>query len=151
MPRFSGVITAKLDAKGRVFFPSAFRRQLQAAETEFVLKKDIYQPCLVIYPLAAWQKEVDEVAARLNRWNPGEAMLFRQFLADAETITLDGNGRFLISRRLQDYAKLDHEVAFVGVDDRVEVWAKAAAEQPFVAADDYAAAFERAMGTGPLS
>lgn len=151
MPRFSGVITAKLDAKGRVFFPSAFRRQLQAAETEFVLKKDIYQPCLVIYPLAAWQKEVDEVAARLNRWNPGEAMLFRQFLADAETITLDGNGRFLISRRLQDYAKLDHEVAFVGVDDRVEVWAKAAADQPFVAADDYAAAFERAMGTGPFS
>ena len=151
MPRFSGVITAKLDAKGRVFFPSAFRRQLQAAETEFVLKKDIYQPCLVIYPLAAWQNEVDEVAARLNRWNPGEAMLFRQFLADAETITLDGNGRFLIYRRLQDNAKLDHEVAFVGVDDRVEVWAKAAAEQPFVAADDYAAAFERAMGTGPLS
>ena len=36
MPRFSGVITAKLDAKGRVFFPSAFRRQLQAAEIDFV-------------------------------------------------------------------------------------------------------------------
>ena len=34
MPRFSGVITAKLDAKGRVFFPSAFRRQLQYAEDD---------------------------------------------------------------------------------------------------------------------
>ena len=78
-------------------------------------------------------------------------MLFRQFLADSETITLDGNGRFLISRRLQDYAHLDHEVAFVGVDDRVEVWAKTVVEQPFIAADDYAAAFERAMGTGRLS
>lgn len=142
------MIPAKLDAKGRVFFPSAFRRQLPAADAEFVLKRDVYQPCLVLYPHEVWEHEVDELSRRLNRWNPREAMLFRRFLADAETFVLDGSGRFLIPRRLLEAAGMSHDVVFVGVDDRVEVWSKERASVPFVSDAEYAAEMETLMG-GP--
>lgn len=144
--RFSGTISAKLDAKGRVFFPSVYRRQLAAAEADFVLKRDAYQPCLVVYPREVWDREVDELARRLNRWDPRQAMLFRRFLAEAEPLTLDASGRLLIPRRLLTALGLTHEVVFVGVDDRVEVWPKTAGDLPFGPDDDYAADLAAAMG-----
>lgn len=146
--RFTGMTQAKLDAKGRVFFPSAFRRQLPAADAEFVLKRDVYQSCLVVYPREVWDAEVDELTRRLNRWNPKEAMLLRRFLAEAETFVLDGNGRFLVPRHLLDAAGLSHEVVFVGVDDRVELWDKARAASLFVSDEEYADGLAAAMG-GP--
>lgn len=54
MMRFTGTIDAKLDAKGRVFLPSDFRKQLAESDPRLVLKRDVYQPCLVIYPYAVW-------------------------------------------------------------------------------------------------
>ena len=51
MIQFLGNIEAKADAKGRVFIPATFRKQLQAASEErLVLRKDVYQDCLVLYP-----------------------------------------------------------------------------------------------------
>ena len=121
--RFTGTIDAKLDAKGRVFLPSDFRKQLAESDPRLVLKRDVYQPCLVIYPYAVWNAEVDALRARLNRWDPRQAMLFRQFLANVEVFTLDGNGRFLISRKMLDACAItDRTVRFMGVDDRIEVW-----------------------------
>lgn len=44
MIRFLGNIEAKTDAKGRVFIPAGFRRQLQSAsEEKLVLRKDVFQ------------------------------------------------------------------------------------------------------------
>lgn len=46
MIQFLGNIEAKADAKGRVFIPATFRKQLQAASEErLVLRKDVYQDC----------------------------------------------------------------------------------------------------------
>ena len=44
MVRFLGNIEAKTDAKGRIFLPAVFRKQLQAAgEERLVLRKDVFQ------------------------------------------------------------------------------------------------------------
>ncbi len=143
--KFSGVIPAKLDAKGRVFFPSAFRKQIDAASRDFVLRRDVFQPCLVVYPLSVWEAEVELLTARLNRWNREEAMLLRQFLADAETVSLDANGRFLVSKRLLEMAGITHEAVFVGSNDRVELWSKERTVEPFVQDESFAAGIENAM------
>ena len=51
MIRFLGNIEAKTDTKGRVFIPAGFRKQLQAASEErLVLRKDVFQDCLILYP-----------------------------------------------------------------------------------------------------
>lgn len=143
---FTGTTYAKTDAKGRVFFPSQFRRQLTDDEAHFVVKRDVYAACLVVYPRTVWEAEVAELRRRLNRWNPEEAMLLRRFLAEAEEAVLDAQGRLLLSRRHLDAAAIAHEVAFVGVDDRVEIWSREAADAGFIATADYAAGMQKALG-----
>ena len=49
--RFLGNIEAKTDAKGRAFLPAVFRKVLNASgEESLVLRKDIFEPCLVLSP-----------------------------------------------------------------------------------------------------
>ena len=67
--RFLGNSEAKTDAKGRVFLPAIFRKQLQvAAEDCLVMRKDTYQDCLILYPESAWNKQMNDLRSRLNNW-----------------------------------------------------------------------------------
>ena len=142
---FTGTIQAKLDAKGRVFFPSAFRKQLSEGEARFVLKRDAFQSCLVVYPYDVWEKEVQILRTRLSLWNARHAMVFRQFLSDVEVFTLDSNGRFIIPKRFVEAAKIENEVAFIGMDDRIEVWSKENVAAPSMSAVDFETALQEIM------
>ena len=100
--RFLGNIEAKLDVKGRAFLPAAFRKILQAGgEERLVLRKDVFQSCLVLYPESVWNERLDMLKSQLRQWKPVHQQMFRQFVSEAEVVTLDGNGRFLISKRLR--------------------------------------------------
>ena len=120
--RFLGNIEAKLDVKGRAFLPAAFRKILQAGgEERLVLRKDVFQSCLVLYPESVWNEQMDLLRVRLNRWNRQEQQVFRQFVSEVELLTLDGNGRFLIPKRYLRMAEIDQDVKFVGMDDTIEI------------------------------
>lgn len=123
--RFIGTIEAKVDQKGRVFLPAQFRRILQTGNEErLILRKDLYEACLVIYPETVWNRRLDELHARLSVWNKAEQRLFRQFVKDVEWLSLDGNGRFLIPKRYLKMASIVQNVTFIGMDETIEVWAK---------------------------
>lgn len=145
--RFLGNIEAKIDAKGRVFLPSAFRKVLQAGGNEsLVLRKDVFQPCLVIYPESVWNVQMDELRSRLNRWNRDHQRIFRQFVSDVESIALDSNGRFLIPKRYVEKAGISQVVRFIGMGDSIEVWSAEKAGSPFMNPDEFGAALENVMG-----
>lgn len=147
--RFLGNIEAKVDAKGRVFFPAAFRKVLGASGCEsLVMRKDVFQQCLVIYPEAVWNDEMDALRRRLNRWNREHQQIYRQFVSDVEVLTLDGSGRLLIPRRYLKMASIDQDVRFIGMGDTVEIWSGAACEHPFMEAGQFGKALEQIMGTG---
>ncbi len=147
MLRFLGNIEAKTDAKGRVFIPATFRKQLQAASEEsLVLRKDVFQDCLVLYPESVWFKTQEQLRRRLNRWNARQQAVFRQFVSDAEVVVPDGNGRILIPRRYLQMAGIESEVRFIGMDNTIEIWAKARAEQPFMEAEDFSQALQEVLG-----
>lgn len=149
--RFLGNIEAKTDVKGRVFLPSIFRKQLEAtAEDCFIMRKDTYQNCLVLYPGHVWNEQMNELRSRLNRWNAKHQMLFRQFVADVEIVSLDGNGRFLIPKRYLKLANISQEVRFIGMDDTIEIWAKEALEQPFMDIELFGKELEEIMGNYKL-
>ena len=131
--RFLGNSDAKIDAKGRVFLPSTFRKQLQTATEEcLIMRKDTYQSCLVLYPESVWNEQMNDLRSRLNRWNAKHQMLFRQFVADVEIVTLDNNGRFLIPKRYLKLVNISQDVRLIGMDDTIEIWPKEALEQPFM-------------------
>ena len=146
--RFLGNIEAKTDVKGRVFLPSVFRKVLQASGEELlVLRKDIYQKCLVIYPESVWNEKVDMLKAQLKPWKPSHQQMFRQFISEAEAISLDGNGRFLISKRLQKSAEIDQDVQFIGMDNTIELWSPQQLKQILKNDEDFGKEFEDIMNT----
>ena len=145
--RFLGNSEAKTDAKGRVFLPAIFRKQLQAAAEEcLIMRKDTYQNCLVLYPESAWNTQMNELRSRLNNWNPKHQMIFRQFVSDVEIITLDSNGRFLIPKRYLKLANIEQDVRIIGMDDTIEIWSKEVADKPFMNPEDFGRELEAIMG-----
>lgn len=147
--RFLGNIEAKIDSKGRVFLPASFRKELQAAGEEIlVVRKDVFQPCLVLYPESVWNRQMDTLRSRLNRWNPMHQNVFRQFVADAETVTLDANGRFMLSRQHIKAAGAAQAVRFIGMDDVIEIWGAEQSEAPFLSQEEFGKALESIMKHG---
>ena len=121
MIRFLGNIEAKTDTKGRVFIPAGFRKQLQAASEErLVLRKDVFQECLILYPESVWFKTQTQLRRRLNKWNAKHQQIFRQFVSDAEIMVPDGNGRILLPKRYLQMAGIQSDVRFIGVDNTIE-------------------------------
>lgn len=143
---FIGNIEAKIDTKARAFVPAVFRKILQNNdESALILRKDIFQNCLVLYPTQVWEKELTNLRARLNRWDRREQALFRQFVVDAEKVDIDANGRILIPKRYLQMTNIVDEVRFLGVDNTIEIWAKEALGQTLLAADDFSASIEGLM------
>lgn len=128
--RFFGDFPAKTDAKGRVFLPAAYRKVLAAnGEEKLVMRRDLHQECLVLYPESLWNQMLDALRAKLNRWNREHQDIIRGFVADSEIVELDGNGRFLINKRKMNEVGINQEVRFLAVDDTIEVWDKDVFEQ----------------------
>lgn len=144
--RFIGNIEAKADSKGRVFLPACFRRILQANGCEKVmLRKDVYQDCLVIYPEESWNEQLNLLRSRLDKWNAKHQMIFRQFVADVEELGIDSNGRILLPKRYMNMANIKQEVRFIGMDDTIEIWAKEKVEKPFMTPEEFGEELEKIM------
>ena len=145
--RFLGNIEAKTDTKGRAFLPAVFRKVLQASGSEtLILRKDIFQPCLVLYPESVWNEQQDTLRRRLNRYNAQHQQIFRQFVSEVELVTLDGNGRFLIPKRYLQMAGIQQDVKFIGMDDTIEIWANDKVEATKMSSEEFGKALENIMG-----
>ena len=136
-----------MDVKGRAFLPATFRKVLQAAgEERLVLRKDVFQPCLVLYPESVWNEQMDLMRARLNRWNKQQQEVFRKFVSEVEVMSLDGNGRFLIPKRYLRLAEIEQDVKFTGMGDTIEIWSLPKAEEQQMTAEEFGQALEELMG-----
>jgi MraZ protein len=132
--RFIGNIVARLDAKNRVFIPAAFRKQLLQNEGQkLYLRKDVFQNCITVYSREVWEEELRNLRASLNRWEPEQQELYRQFMLEAEEVVPDGSGRILISKQLLGLVGIESEVRFLGVDNMLEIWPREALETPRIA------------------
>ena len=144
--RFLGNIEAKTDAKGRVFLPATFRKVLQASgEEALVMRKDVFQACLTLYPESVWNAQMDSLRARLSRWNAEEQQLFRQFVSDVELLSLDGNGRFLIPKRYLNLCHIAQQVKFIGMGDTIEIWPADGEQKPFVEPEAFSRALQEVL------
>lgn len=147
MIQFLGNIEARTDAKGRVFIPATFRKQLQAASEErLVLRKDVHQDCLVLYPESVWFATQNQLRQKLNKWNAKQQMIFRQFVSEAEVVLPDGNGRILLPKRYLQMAGIQSDVRFIGMDNTIEIWAKERADRPFMDAEAFSETLDTLLG-----
>lgn len=146
MVQFLGNIDAKVDAKARIFVPAVFRKLLLASgQASLILRKDIFQKCLVLYPESVWEEEVAVLRAKLSRWDNSQQKVFRQFVLGAERLEIDGSGRILIPRKYLDMVGVESDVTFVGVDNTIELWAKDHIEETLLSADDFGEQLQQLM------
>ena len=145
---FVGEYNSKLDNKCRVIFPSQLKRQVPDEEqaAAFVLKRDIYEKCLVLYPMSEWNRQTGLLRKRLNPFNRKHAEFLREFYRGTAEVYLDNNSRFLIPKVLLDYIGGEKELVFAGQEGKVEIWAKNVYEQKSMGNDSFAELAEEILG-----
>ena len=147
MINFIGDYTVKLDAKGRLSFPAAFKKQIrEAAQDGFVLKRDVFENCLIMYPMEEWERQNKMIRARTNPYNKEHARFLRMFFSGTAEVQLDANNRMLIPKRLLDYAGVKDEVVLAGQSGKIEIWAEDKYDSVSVADDEFAAMAEKILG-----
>ena len=120
LPRFTGSVEHALDDKGRLIVPARFRERLG---TGFVLTIAPPDPCLALYPQAAWAEFCSRLEAA-PRKDERYRRLVRHLFAHTEEVACDAQGRLLIPGALRAYAAIDRDVVSIGSLTRVEVWAQ---------------------------
>ena len=142
-----GTYECKVDAKGRLMFPVAFKNQMgDNTKQGFVIKRSIFKKCLELFPIKQWQDE-SSMVSRLNMFKKKNAEFVTKFMAGVKPAELDGSGRLLIPKDLLKYGGINKEIVLTSVVNRIEIWDKTAYEQAVeYDADDFANLAEDVMG-----
>lgn len=118
---FGGVSIVSLDSKGRLAIPARHRESLLSAFGRRLTVTLDSPDHLLIYPEPNW-REVEARLLKLPTANPAVKAYQRVVLGHAEPLDMDGSGRVLLPSRLRERARLDKEVALVGMGNRFELW-----------------------------
>ncbi len=110
-----GTYQHTIDTKGRFIMPSKFREGL--GEVFYVTKG--FDKCLYVLSLQEWEKFGEQLR---NLPFSQTKNLKRYFFAGAAELAPDKQGRVLIPQHLREYAKLNKDIAVIGVDNKVEIW-----------------------------
>ena len=119
---FMGQFEHTIDTKGRTIVPVKYREELGE---EFVVTWGA-DGCLYLYPQTEWQEFVEKLQKLPSSQNTRKIQ--RQFLAMAQEVALDKQGRILIPARLRTSANLEKDLVFIGMMNRVEIWDKSTLE-----------------------
>ena len=142
-----GTYECKVDAKGRLMLPVAFKKQLASVtEKGFVLKRAVFQPCLELYPMQEWESMMQNVN-KLNRFKKKNNDFIRRFTAGVKPVDLDIAGRLLIPKDLVGFAGITKEIVVTSAVNIIEIWDKDKYEKAIDdAANDFADLAEDVMG-----
>ena len=126
MTGFFGKHNAKVDDKGRLVIPSGIKSVVPADQMEFVIRKDMYSNCLEMYTKQEWANMSQAVRAKLDlAFDEDHMRYWRTYMSDTVTVVPDAKlGRITIPKEILEKAGIEKEVIFLGVDYKVEIWAK---------------------------
>ena len=146
-----GTYECKADAKGRLMFSSAFKKQLQSVLQEgFVVKRAVFQPCLELYPMKEWNLMMEKIN-KLNRFVKKNNDFIRRFTAGVKMVELDVTGRILIPKDLCEFAGIKKQIVLSSAVNIIEIWDKDKYEKAIDdAAIDFADLAEEVMGNTDL-
>ncbi len=147
MATFIGDYTCKVDVKGRIILPMAFKKQMPAdAQDHFVVRKDIFENCLVLYSIEDWNRQLVNIRKKTNPYNREHNRLLRNFFKGTAELSLDNSNRLLIPKRLMELIGADRDVVMAGQDGRIEIWAADIYDKIDMAPEDFANLAEKLLG-----
>jgi MraZ protein len=113
-----GTYHHRIDSKGRLPVPAAFRRSL---EEEGHVVVTLLDQCLAAYPPKEWARLEVQLAALPAFSKPVKA-LTRLLASRAADCEIDVQGRILLPLALRQAVGLNRDAVVVGVLNRFEVW-----------------------------
>ena len=87
------------------------------------MRRDTDNECMMFYPEQVWNDKVEQMRQTLDEWNPEDQLILMQFMADAEYMELDGQGRILLQKKNLEMIGAQQDVLFVGMLNRFALWA----------------------------
>jgi len=147
MSGFTGEFECSVDAKGRVLFPAALKRQVSPdAGEKFVLNRG-FEKHLTLYPFNVW-KDITGEMSKLNLFETDSRIFYRKFHDGATEMFLDGQGRLLLPQRLVSYAGIKKDAVFYAYANRIEIWSLTEFNKMISDKSvDYASLAEKVMGS----
>jgi MraZ protein len=116
------------------------------AQDRFVVQKDIFENCLVLYSIEDWNRQLERIRKRINPYNREHNTFLRNFYKGTAELSLDNNNRLLVPKRFMEMIGADRDVVLAGQDGRIEIWAAAAYDRIDLPAEDFANLAEKLLG-----
>lgn len=113
--------TAKIDEKGRLKIPNAFRSLIEGQHGSEVFVTSLTGEYVRIYPMPVWLA-LEEKMARVPSTHPSRLKYFDRINYFGQAGEVDSQGRVLIHSRLRDAAGMAGEVDVLGQYDFLDVW-----------------------------
>lgn len=119
---FRGSSTAKLDDRGRLKIPAAFRDFFKSAPDVFVTQRR--GPAVLLYPMQTFEEQVEDRLDTQAGLNDEAASTLRQMNANGLATQVDGQGRVTLSQDLRERSGFEpgSELRIVGMRNYLEIW-----------------------------
>jgi MraZ protein len=111
-----------IDDKNRLTLPAKFR---QAFADGLVISRG-FERCLFAFRREDWDRRIESRIAALDPLSEETRRIERFFFSGAAEAELDKQGRVMLPGHLIEHAGLAREVVVAGVNDRLEIWDRAA-------------------------
>ncbi len=116
-----GNYTAKIDDKGRLKIPNAFRSLVEGQHGMELFVTSLTGEYVRIYPMPVWLA-LEEKLARVPSTHPARLKFFDRVNYYGQTSEIDNQGRVVIHPRLRDAAGMAGEVDVFGQYEYLDVW-----------------------------
>ena len=142
---FRGQFSHSVDAKGRVSLPARFRDVLVAdGDARFVLTPAVFDPCLHLYPMKAWE-EFERKVSELPSLDDNVVRFRRMYVSAAVECEIDRAGRILVPPHLREKAELGKDALWAGMGTILELWSKSRWDASLAMTPEQEVAFKRAV------
>ena len=116
-----GNYTAKIDDKGRLKIPNAFRSLVEGQHGSDLFVTSLTGEFVRIYPMPVWMA-LEEKMAKVPSTHPARAKFFDRVNYYGQTAAFDNQGRVIIHPRLRESAAMTGEVDVFGQYEFLDVW-----------------------------
>ena len=118
---FRGNAPARIDDKGRLKVPNAFRSLLESKYGRELFLTSVSGEYVRIYPMPVWL-EIEQKLGDMPSTHPSKLRFLDRVNYFGQIAELDVQGRVLIPLRLRDSATMAGEVDVLGQYNYLDVW-----------------------------
>jgi MraZ protein len=112
---------AKIDDKGRLKIPNAFRALIEKQHGAELFVTSLTGEYVRIYPMPLWQA-LEERLAKVPSTHPSRLKYFDRVNYYGQSAQIDSQGRVVIHSRLRESAGMSGDVDVFGQYDALDVW-----------------------------